>query len=145
MATYVQAFKVETMTTGIGCLRRMKNALGHKSQTLRGLKRRAWRILTHDATVEQRFPNVLLQFVMTLRTLAPHHHAGVVAGRRYHTKHFAGVGLNGYDRAYLALHQPLTKSLQVGIDAQREILAWDRSTVELAVLVTALNSAMGIA
>ena len=144
MTTHVQTLVVETMCTGIGSMRRMENTLCHKGQTLGGLKRRTWRILSHNTTVQQGFPHVLAEQTVTLRTLASHHHTRVVAGRRHHTQHLTRLGFDGNNGANLSLHQSLTKCLQVGIQSQCQVLASNGTTVEAAILIAALHTTMSI-
>ena len=81
---------------------------------------------------------------MTLGALTAHHHTRVIGGRRHHTEHFARRGLDGYDAAYLAFHQPLAQLLQLYVDAQREVFACLRTTVELSVLIVSLHAPMRI-
>ena len=144
VTTYVQALVVETVRTGIGGMRRMNDALRHKCQALRGLKRRTWRVLTHNTAVQQGFPHVLTQQTMALRALASYHHARVVAGRRYHTQHLTRLGFDSHNGANLSLHQSLTKCLQVGIQSQCQVLASNGTTVEAAILIAALHTTMSI-
>ena len=145
VTTHMQTFVVETVTTGIGGMRGVQDALRHEGQSLRGLEGRAWRVLSHDAAVQQGLPNILTQLSVTLGALAANHDARVVAGRTDHAEHFARRGLNGHDTAYLAFHQPLAQGLQVCINTQRQVLACHGATVELTILIASLHTSMGVA
>ena len=144
VTAYMQTLVVEAMSAGIGSMCGMNDALSHECQTLCGLEGRSWRILSHDATVQQRFPHVLAEQPMTLGALASNHHARVVARRRHHAQHLTRLGFDGNDRTNLSLHQSFPKSLQVGIQSQRQVPASYRTTVEASVLITALHTTMGV-
>jgi hypothetical protein len=57
MTTYVKSLEGESVGTG-ECSSRGDNALSHIGKSLRGLERRAWRVLSHYTTVEKRLPYV---------------------------------------------------------------------------------------
>ena len=68
----------------------------------------------------------------------------IIRGRRHHGKHFARLGIDGYNTAYLSLKESLSKSLQVQVDAQSKVFACHRTLIELATLVTSLYSSVRI-
>ena len=57
MTAYMQALVRESMMTGVLCMS-VDDAFCKERQALCSLKRRAWRVLSHDGTVEQRLPDV---------------------------------------------------------------------------------------
>ena len=110
MTTHTQTPEHESMTAWI--LSGGSNyTLCQERESLSGLEGGTWGILTHDTAVEQRFPHILTQDAVVLRTLAPHHHTGIVRGRRHHAKHLARRGFDGHDTSDLTLQKPLTKGL----------------------------------
>ena len=140
----MQTLEVETVTTGVR-RRGGDDAFGEERETLRGLERRTRGIETHDTAVEQRLPHILREQTVVLRTLTAHHQTGVVGGRRHHTEHLTRSGLDGNDTTDLTFHQPFTQGLQLGIDAQRQVLAGLCTLVKLTVTIAALHTSVGIA
>lgn len=65
------------------------DAFCKESQTLRGFESRAWRILTHDSTIEKWRPVVARQHAMCLTSIASNKHSWVVGRCRHHSKHLA--------------------------------------------------------
>ena len=119
---------------------RSDDTLGEIGECLRGLEGRTRRILSHDASVEQRLPWVQGEPLVHLASVLAHESARVVGRRRHHRQHLARTRVDGDDTAYLAFEQSLAQGLQVDIKTQRQVLARDRSLVELTILVVALYS-----
>ena len=82
---------------------------------------------------------------MHLASVLAHQLTRVVGWRGNHRQHTSVARVDGHDTAYLALHESFAKGLEVHVDTQRQVLAGDRTLVELAILITALYSTMGIA
>ena len=135
---------IETAMTGIGRVNRADDAFRHKGQALRSLERGTRRILSHDTSVEQRFPHVLLQFSVHFSTLTAYHNTGIVSRRTNHTEHLTRRGFYGNDTTYLPFHQSFAQSLQVDVNTQRQVLSCHRLTVEGSVLVFAFDCTMHI-
>ena len=72
-----------------------------------------------------------------LATLAAHEEVGVVGGAGDEGQDLSRGGLHGHDGAYLAHHELLAIGLQVGVEAEVEVLAGHRLLVELAFAETA--------
>ena len=139
VAYFVLGVKYENVMMWEGCTW-SDDTFGQESQRLRGLEGRTRRILSHDASVEQRLPWVQGEPLVHLASVLAHESARVVGRRRHHRQHLARTRVDGDDTAYLAFEQSLAQGLQVDIKTQRQVLARDRSLVELTILVVALYS-----
>ena len=82
---------------------------------------------------------------MHLAALAANHDTWVVGWRTDHAQHFARGRLDGYDTAYFSFKQTLTQSLQIDVDAEREVFACNGFAVEGAVPVFVFNAPVGVA
>lgn len=134
MTSHMQTSVRETMITWEGCTR-SDDSLGKIGQRLGSLEGRTWRILTHDTTVQERFPRVLRQPLMHLSSILTHQSARIIGWRRNHRQHRPVPWVDGNDTSYLALQQSFAQRLEVDIDTQRQVLTCDRSLVELSVLI----------
>ena len=110
VTTDVKASVVETMETAERCAW-SDDALAEKCKSLRRLECRAWRILSHDASVEQWLPGIETQGSMVLAAIPAYHHTRVICGRRHHAEHFPRRRLYSHYAAYLPFHQPFSKRL----------------------------------
>ena len=143
VATYVQSPVRESVITWKGCAR-SDDTLGKISQCLSGLERRTRRILSHDASVEQRLPWVLREPSVHLASVLSHQFTRVVRWRGNHCQHRTVSRVDGHDTAYLSLQQPFAQSLQVHVDTQRQVFSCNRSLVEFSVLIASLYSSARI-
>jgi hypothetical protein len=144
VAAHAQTFIHETVIAGVGCLGG-DDTLGHEGQGLGGLEGGARGVLSHDGTIDQGLPGIQTEFAVALGALASYHHTGVVAGGADHAEHLASLGLKGYDGTDLAFQQAFAQGLQVEVDAKGKVLAWHGWTVEFTILITALDTSVGIA
>ena len=143
MTTHTKSLKHETVTAWIH-RGGSDDTLREESQSLGSLKGRAWRVLTHDTAVQQGFPDVLTQQTMVFRTLAPHHHTGIIRGRRHHAEHLARRRFDGHDTSDFAFQESFAKRLQFCINGQRQILTRLSTLIQFSILISALNTTMGI-
>ena len=138
VAAHTQSFENKSVITREQSLL-IYNSLGEVSNSLSGLKRRAWRILSHDGTVQKRLRRILRQLHLIPSTHLAQHHVRVVCGRRNHAKYLSRLWLYGHNSTELAFHKPLTKCLQIGIDTKLKVASRPRPGVILAVLIAALQ------
>ena len=144
MTAYVQALVREAMVTRVLCLGG-DNAFGEECQALGGLERRAWRILTHDGTVEQRLPDIFRERSVVFVAELSFQQTWVVGGGGDHAQHLAGTWFDGYNSTDLAFQHTLAKCLQADVQAQCEVFSGYRTAVVFAMLVFSLDTSMGIA
>ena len=144
MTSHMQTFVRETMITWEGCAR-SDDSLGKIGQRLGSLEGRTRRILSHDTTVQERFPRVLRQPLVHLPSILTHQSAWIIGRRRNHRQHRTVSWVDGNDTSNLALQQSFAQRLEVDIDTQRQVLTGNRSLVELSILVASLYSSPGIA
>src|SRR5574344_2402076 len=109
-----------------------------KSQCLRWLKCRAWRILSHNRTVEQRFPHISAQFDMILTSLTTSHYTRVVRRGGNHTQNFTCRRFYSYNTTYFTSHQAFTKCLKSDIKTQCQIFTWYWTLVKSTILIATL-------
>ena len=144
VTSHMQTSVRETMITWESCAR-SDDSLGKIGQRLGGLEGRTRRILSHDTTVQERFPRVLREPLVHLSSILTHQSARIIGRRRNHRQHRSVSWVDGHDTSNLALQQSFAQSLEVDIDTQRQILTGNRSLVELSVLIASLYSSPRIA
>ena len=144
VAAYGKSAEVESVGAGIWC-GGGDDSLLQEGERLAGLEGGAGRILSHDASVQQRLVGVAAQQQVVLSALAAYGHSGVIGGAGNHAQNLSRAWLNGHNASALSRHQPFAKRLQLDVDAQREVAAGYGSLVKLSVLVSALDSSSGIA
>ena len=144
VAAYVQSLEIETVVTGIPG-RIGDDSLRIIRDGLTGLECRPRGILSHDGTVEQRFRRVKRKVVLVLSAQLADHRPGIEGRRRHHRQNLSCLRLDRHDGAELALHQPFAECLEIGIKAELQVASGVRPLVVLAVLVTSLYLAVGVA
>ena len=143
VAAHLKPSEVEAVAAGVGRLRR-DDAFLEEGECLACLEGRTGRVLTHNGPIEKRFVRVGSQHPLALSSLSAYHDAGVVGRTRHHAEHLARAWLDGNDASQFALHQPFAQSLQVDVDAHRQVASRNGCLVELPVLVASLDATSGI-
>ena len=77
VTSYVQSSVRESVISWEGCTW-SDDTFGQESQRLRGLEGRTRRILSHDTTVQERFPRILGEPLMHLSSVLTHQLTRVV-------------------------------------------------------------------
>jgi hypothetical protein len=144
MTSHGEPLETEAHTTWEEGLRG-NYAFLQERESLCGLECGTGRILTHYCTIQQRLVRIAGKKIIVGAALTSYHHSGIVGGAADHTEYLTRGGFYGHYASLLACHETLSESLQFHIDGQGEILARNGRFVELAILITSLDTSAGIA
>ena len=121
------------------------DTLLEEDKTLRRLEGRSGGIGSLERTVEERFQRVVDQSLVVLSAFTPYQQCGVICGGGDHGEDFTGGGFDSHYRTDFVDHQGLRVLLQADVDAQFQVASRYRRDISCPVVVTATDSATGIA